>query len=408
LGISKAVHEADLLHAVPDRVFSNERMLDNLFSRLFNGLVYPQIWEDPEVDMEALAIAPTNHIVAIASGGCNILSYLIADPARVTAVDLSKAHIALNNLKLTAARQLPTAEYFYRFFGSANEPENLDAYWQFIAPRLDAESRAYWEAQTLFGMGRQRISLFSRNLYRYGVLGRCIGLAHLLSRLYGINAGDVLHVGSIAEQRAYFDTVLAPLFEKRFVRWLARWKLSLYGLGIPQSQYAALAGEDDMARVLRGRLEKLVCGFRVQDNYFAWQAFGRRYPEEACALPPYLQHEYFGAVRERAHRVTAVRRSLTAQLEHSADASVDRYVLLDAQDWMSDEQLNALWRQITRTARPAARVIFRTAAEPSLLPGRLADELLSRWRYEDALSRELGARDRSAVYGGFHLYVLRG
>ena len=88
MGISKAVHEADVLHAVPDRVFSNESMLDNLFARLFDGLVYPQIWEDPEVDMEALAIAPTSHIVAIASGGCNILSYLIADPARITAVDL--------------------------------------------------------------------------------------------------------------------------------------------------------------------------------------------------------------------------------------------------------------------------------------------------------------------------------
>ena len=39
---------------------------------------------------------------------------------------------------------------------------------------------------------------------------------------------------------------------------------------------------------------------------------------------------------------------------------------------MTDAQLNALWTEITRTARPGARVIFRTAAEPSLLPGRVA------------------------------------
>ena len=43
---------------------------------------------------------------------------------------------------------------------------------------------------------------------------------------------------------------------------------------------------------------------------------------------------------------------------------------------MTDAQLNALWREITRTARPGARVIFRTAAEPSLLPGRLDRDLL--------------------------------
>ena len=35
-------------------------------------------------EMEALAIQPGDHIVAIASGGCNILSYLTGDPARIT------------------------------------------------------------------------------------------------------------------------------------------------------------------------------------------------------------------------------------------------------------------------------------------------------------------------------------
>jgi S-adenosylmethionine-diacylglycerol 3-amino-3-carboxypropyl transferase len=73
---------------------------------------------------------------------------------------------------------------------------------------------------------------------------------------------------------------------------------------------------------------------------------------------------------------------------------------------MTDAQLDALWRQITRTARSGARVIFRTAAEPSLLPGRLDRDLLQRWRYEETLSRALTDRDRSAIYGGFHLYVL--
>ena len=53
-------------------------------------------------------------------------------------------------------------------------------------------------------------------------------------------------------------------------------------------------------------------------------------------------------------------------------------------------------------------MIFRTAAEPSLLPGRLDPALLARWRYEAALSRALTERDRSAIYGGFHLYVFEG
>ena len=68
--------------------------------------------------------------------------------------------------------------------------------------------------------------------------------------------------------------------------------------------------------------------------------------------------------------------------------------------------LNALWAEITRTASTGARVIFRTAAEPSLLPGRVSNSLLDQWRYEDEASREFSARDRSAIYGGFHLYIM--
>jgi S-adenosylmethionine-diacylglycerol 3-amino-3-carboxypropyl transferase len=75
---------------------------------------------------------------------------------------------------------------------------------------------------------------------------------------------------------------------------------------------------------------------------------------------------------------------------------------------MTDAQLNALWAEITRTARPGARVIFRTAGEPSILPGRVVPEILDRWRYEAEQSQALGARDRSAIYGGFHLYVFEG
>ena len=106
------------------KVLSREGLLEKLFERLFRGLVYAQIWEDPEIDLEAMALTPDCHVVAIASGGCNILSYLTADPARITAVDLSQAHVALNRLKLTAAQRLSSWSDYYRFFGAAeDEPE---------------------------------------------------------------------------------------------------------------------------------------------------------------------------------------------------------------------------------------------------------------------------------------------
>ncbi|TIX29361.1 MAG: DUF3419 family protein, partial [Mesorhizobium sp.] len=78
---------------------------ERLFAFLFSGLVYPQIWEDPDVDMEAMQLGAGHRIVTIASGGCNILAYLTRSPERIDAVDLNAAHIALNRMKLEAVRR---------------------------------------------------------------------------------------------------------------------------------------------------------------------------------------------------------------------------------------------------------------------------------------------------------------
>ncbi|MEO1748141.1 MAG: DUF3419 family protein, partial [Pseudomonadota bacterium] len=82
-------------------------MLERAFAKTFTGLVYAQIWEDPVVDMEALEIDADDRIVAIASGGCNVMSYLTQSPASIEAVDLSPAHIALNRMKYAAPVHLP-------------------------------------------------------------------------------------------------------------------------------------------------------------------------------------------------------------------------------------------------------------------------------------------------------------
>lgn len=383
---------------------SKESLLERLFAQAFTDLVYAQIWEDPVVDLEAMALEPGQRVVAIASGGCNLMSYLAATPVRITAVDLNPAHVALVRLKLAAARHLPNHAAFHAFFAEAGRTDNLDRWERHLRDKVDPTTRAYWERRVL---GRRRIGMFAGNLYRHGLLGRFIGLAHAIARLHGIDPRRMLAARDRAEQIAIFEREMNPLFDRALVRWLAGRTVSLYGLGIPPAQYQALSGGRPMAEVLRERLRRLACDFDLADNYFARQAFGRGYGEGRVPLPPYLTAEAFPRLRAAVDGAEVLLHSYTDLLAGEPGASVDRYVLLDAQDWMDDEQLTALWTEITRTAKPGARVIFRTAAAPSLLPGRIPDELLSRWRYEAETSAALHACDRSAIYGGFHLYVLK-
>ncbi|MFZ4745981.1 MAG: DUF3419 family protein [Sphingomonas sp.] len=399
--VQKAVHQHEKL--------SKAGLLERAFTFAFRGLVYAQIWEDPVVDMEALAITPDSHVVTIASGGCNVLSYLTANPKAITAVDLNTAHVAYNRLKIAAVRHLPDYASFYLFFGKADQKANVAAYKQFIRPHLDETSRRYWEGRDL--VGRKRIGGFTRNIYKRGLLGNFIGTAHLLAKLYKIDLSEVLDATSVEEQRHIFETRLAPVFDKKFVRWLVDQPASLFGLGIPPAQYEALAGDspEGIRAVLKERLEKLACDFDVKHNYFAQQAFGRRYERgQGASVPPYLEEGNYPLVAGRIDRVEMLHANFIEHLAGLPAASRDRYILLDAQDWMTDALLTSLWSEITRTAKPGARVLFRTAAAPTLLPGRVPDTILDRWDYRLDESLDFTKRDRSSIYGGVHLYLLKG
>ncbi|MEO9781849.1 MAG: DUF3419 family protein [Sedimentitalea sp.] len=382
--------------------------LERLFSRLFLGLVYPQIWEDPVVDMEALDISPDDNLVCIASGSCNMLSYLMAGPASVTAVDLSPAHVALGRLKLAAVRRLPDYGAFYQFFGRADLASNVALYDTYILPGLDQETRDFWDGRCLFS---RRISVFQHGFYNHGLLGRFLGAVHVVARLGRVSFAPLLAARTLEEQQNFFDTKIAPLFDMWLVRKLAGFRAALFGLGIPPAQYDKLAadGDGDVLPVLRERVRKLMCDFPIRDNYFAWQAFARGYdPAPDASLPPYLQKCNFEAVRENAQKGRILNRSLTDQLAQEPGRSKQGYALLDAQDWMNDAQLNALWTEITRTATPGAKVIFRTGGNADILPDRLASDILDRWNYDPEISAQGTARDRSAIYGGFHLYRFKG
>lgn len=373
---------------------------ERLFARLFEGLVYAQIWEDPVADMDAMSLAPGADMICIASGGCNVMSYLTANPASITAVDLSPAHIALLRLRQAAAQHLTQAE-FHDLFARADRPGNA-ALVDRLLPRLDPDARAYWASPW-------RRRYFTRGFYRRGVLGRFIGAVHVVARLARVDFRPLLAAPDMAAQRRFYDTTIDPLFDKKLVQFLARRRASLFGLGIPPAQYDKLANDGAVIDVLRQRVRRLVCDFPVRENYFLWQAFNRGYQDApGASLPPYLAPGNFGQIAERAGRIRAENRALTDHLATRGDGTLDAYTLLDAQDWMNDAQLTALWTQITRTARPGARVLFRTGGTDDILPGRVPAHVLERWHYDISASARAFARDRSAIYGGVHLYRLKG
>jgi S-adenosylmethionine-diacylglycerol 3-amino-3-carboxypropyl transferase len=379
---------------------------DRLFAFWFRRLVYTQIWEDPEADLAALKLPLGSTIVTISSGGCNALSYLTARPAQVYAVDLNEAHLSLLALKLAGLRALSDYADFWQFFGEGASAANAGLYRDRLRPVLDADARAYWDKRN--STGRPRYAYFTDGFFRHGVLGRFIGMAHVLAKLARIDLAALLHekIGSPARVQA-LDR-LHRLFHSPLARLITRTPALLFSLGIPPQQRALLGAGAPLNEVLHERLLRLIDVHPSETNYFAWQALSRKYagPGDRC-LPAYLQRSQFERMRNGAGLVIPVHANLRLFLESLPAREVDAVVLLDSQDWMAPEEIRALWNAIDRTGSDNVRVIFRTAARESPLDSAELAPLQQIWCRDEARSAIGFARDRSGIYGGFHCYGRR-
>jgi S-adenosylmethionine-diacylglycerol 3-amino-3-carboxypropyl transferase len=387
---------------------SRQGILESLFCRWFSGFVYNQIWEDPRTDIEAMALTPGHRVLTIASGGCNVCHYLIEGVESVTAVDLNIHHVHLSRLKLEAARRLPDHETFFRFFGQADDKANILAFTRHIESHLPPDTAAYWRSKR-FPWGGQRIGIFAENLYEHARMGQFLRFMRTICRLSGRDPERILEAKTLDEQREAYRRELEPLLTSRLAKILSKTAVAVFSLGIPPQQYRTLEREAEggVLAEYRKRVEKLACAFPLDDNPFAWQAFGRRYDRsKRRALPEYLRQENFLTLQKAVPNAEVVHDSLVGHLEKQPAHSLDRYVLLDSQDWMSPQAIKRLWAEIARTARPGARVIFRTGADISPIEKALPPPLRRCFRYEEETSRRLTPGDRSCLYGGFHLYSL--
>ena len=207
-----------------------------MFTLAFSGLVYPQIWEDPAVDLAAMEISSDHHVVTIASGGCNVMSYLSASPRTSPGRPQS---FACGAHQAEARRHPPPAELggVLPLFGEADEAANIRAFRQHIEPHLDPETRAFWEGRAPPAAAASRSSV----PISIGAVSSAVSSAPAMASPSSM-ASTLANSSrrAMSGSSALFDSKIAPLFDKRLVRWLTRRPASLFGLGIPPAQYHEL------------------------------------------------------------------------------------------------------------------------------------------------------------------------
>jgi S-adenosylmethionine-diacylglycerol 3-amino-3-carboxypropyl transferase len=378
-------------------------VLQKLFAVWFDAFVYNQIWEDPRVDLQALKLDENSRVLTISSGGCNALNYLLENPQSVTAVDLNRHHIFLLNLKIAALKFLPAYEDFFAFFGFGKSEKTDEIYEKFIAPNLDDATKTFWN---------KKIKIFNNGgLYEHSRNGYFLRFFHKFSRLLGCKPDEVLKAKTPAEQAELYEKYIAPFFDSFVIKTIGKMPVTMFGLGIPPQQYDELkkdlADGGSIIDVYKERTKRLAVGFPIADNYFAWQAFARKYDTESRqAVPEYLKAENYETLKRNAGKIRAKIGSVTEEIKNQPHNTFNRFVFLDAQDWMNAEMMTELWSAIAEKGKSGSRIIFRTAGVTSPIETNLPPDLREKFVYEKDLSKELFKQDRASIYGGFHLYIL--
>lgn len=343
-------------------------------------LMFAQSWEDPECDRAALAVQPGDHVLAITSGGDNVLDFLRDDPARIVAIDINPAQAFLFELKRAAFRQLDHAGLL-RLLGVTGT-EGADELYRSIKGELSSAARAFFDTHQRW---------FDDGLLTQGGFERYFALLRRIIRL--------------AVGRATIDGLfrLDPSAQHDFYRrdwdgwrWRALMRIgcskALLGSRLDPSWFADSQTGDFGGHFL-ALAEHVLVALPAKDNYFLAQILLGKYLEQE--RPAYLRAENFATIRDRIDRVELCVAGIEDAVRSLPDRSIDAFALSNVFEYSPPAIFADSKHEIVRVARPGARLAHRNL----LAPRRLADD--SRFSVDADLSETLRAADRGFIYSRF-------
>lgn len=353
------------------------RLADAVDDRLY----FAQVREDPRAELEALGAALHGTVVAVSSGGCTALSLLAAGAGRVVAVDRNATQNHLVELKAAAAAL--GAHEATAFLGAQPSARRAATY-AALRDALGPAARRHWDAHP---------RLVARGVLGAGVSERFIGAVVATLRLAvhpPRRIARLLACGTVGEQRALYDR------EWDTRRWRALFAVLCNRLAFRSSYPAAFfadASTPSFAAHFRERAEHALTELPVRDNYFLHQMLTGRYPVDAeGGAPPYLTHAGAAAVARGRARLTLVDGGMTEFLRGCGGRSVHGFALSNVCEWMTPGEVDALFREVLRTAAPGARLVYRNFVGWTELPAWCA-----RVVPDAALGARLTRDDRSVV-----------
>lgn len=221
------------------RIYYDDQLKKHL--QFKNEYIYAFTWEDTRVDERLLKLTSHDVVLAITSAGDNILSYALASPARIHAVDLNPNQNHLLELKVAAFSALPYSD-FWKLFGEGKHPNFRQLLISRLSPHMSSRAFQYWLNHTHVFMKKS-----SRGLYETGGSRHAIKVIRVLSSTLGFRSQllAMLDAKTLNEQREIWRKQIRPYIISRLLSYLvvSSEKFLWAALGVPHNQLAMLEAD---------------------------------------------------------------------------------------------------------------------------------------------------------------------
>ena len=306
--------------------------------------------EDVLTEFRALDISLNDSLLCIASGGELPLSILALQNLDILGVDNSPDQIKLCTIKKVAATLLDPFKAA-SFIGYVNIPhqERLRIFRQDIRKSLSEEDYLFWEKYSFVVQeGVINAGKFERYLRTVSdIVCPIIGKKDLY-RLFDCD--------SVEDQKAVFDQRIKSNLIKGIFK-IAFHPVVYKFVGINRATQSR-EGSRNIPDFFFQQFRNFCCNTLTRKNYFLQYIFFKKVLFEE-ALPEYLQPEYHETFLKNVNRVKFSNASIEEVLAGSERGKFNKIHLSNIGDWMSEEQMNYLFKNIRDKTFPGARAIMR-------------------------------------------------
>jgi S-adenosylmethionine-diacylglycerol 3-amino-3-carboxypropyl transferase len=333
----------------------------------------------------ALQIGEQDTVFSITSGGCNTLAFLLDNPKRVIALDLSPYQNFLLELKIAAFRTLGYDELL-EFLGVTESPKRGPLYSR-VRESLSVQARCYWDGQ---------IDKIERGLIHCGRYERYMRLLLTwLRRLVGRPTLEKFFECEDREARVrLFSTKWKNAWWWIFTRvLLSRATMTLL---FDKAFFRYLDSSFSFGKHFAARAELALTRLPIRENSFLSYILRGCYPDDR-SRPLYLRKENYETIRDRVGRIEIVTESCDLYFASIPASHISKFNFSNIFEWMSQTAFERLLGETVRVATDGAIITYRNLLVKRERPEALAAHI----RPLRSLANALYQRDLSFIYTNY-------